>query len=897
MYSDGDYAGFLKKGVSGNVTRGVVVDVSDPLQSGRVRVWIPLFHGGVPQKSANDPSFDASVANVAVSRLGDLSNADSISCLPWAPVLGHNWAPTYDVISGTQVGFFGVFNVPKPGTEVFVIFEDDDPNFPIVIGSAFHQREFTPTAATTPLLEITPGTTVSVAPNLDYNGTVTQNYSIISQSGASLLLSDIPGQESVNLGGSINFFATAEVGDYSTAYTTFTTNYPNFPTTQSAPFAIRNPISNPNIPAINVSLVQPIKSIPQTVTNTVQNYDTTTVSVNQTPAPNTTVSSGTLEKAYPFGKNVPVHFPGPAKSSYGSFLAPRYLKGTTTLTETHIGVDIQFLVPGGNTALLAPINGRVISKTPSSTAGNYLSYLGADGYCHTFCHLSDMSQAVVGQTYTVGQQLGTTGNTGHSSGPHLHWEVWNPIGTTWNSPDTTIAAVRELARKNPSVIDPGHYPTSTSPIIFQDAINTWHGAAVDGISVVSTIGAGQLEALIQNFAATTNYQYNKPIGIQTSLTPGAESIFMRHPSGAYLGFDPDGNFKLFTPGSAEFRINRNLVFDVLGGIFNSCMALYNRVRTTIKSFAGVRSNSYQINAFTDFPTDKNSANIASKYHLPKIFTRIDQTRKIDVLDALKQSTSNIYYTLAAGALGQPAAQIVKNGYGATPDQGIISQIIWNFTAYDGFINKSWSTYINKNNNPIASHITPRILKAIMLYASLGIQNPQSSNGRVGPFQISSIMASTIKGTTDLTPYLDAANNIDLAVQFINSRADAMYIFLGSIASYSDNSVVGNDINTGSSVSTLGSKEYAMRAVLMDYIYCIYTNQASTDIEQLYKVQVDGGIYSYPALEQSFLNSSLLSSNSTYKAAVEDYGATIISITNSSQFSMTNISTSGSTPGN
>lgn len=889
MERERDYQDFLKNGIRGNVTRGVVVDVSDPLQSGRVRVWIPLLHGGVPPTtSADDPSFNNSVANKAVSRLGDLSNQNSISCLPWAPVLGHNWAPTYDIVKGTLISSFGVFNIPKPGTEVFVIFEEDDPNFPVIIGSVFHQQELKPTVSTTPLIEITPGTSTTLSANLDYNSTVAQNYNITSQNGYSLLLSDIPGQEEINLGGSISFFTTAEVGDYSTAYKTFTNDYPNFPTTQSAPYTVRNSLTNTNISVMNVGLLQPLTP---SVQPPVSSATSSAVSTNQTPSPNPT-TSGTLTKALPFGKNVSFHDPGKQGSSYGSFLDKRYSPGPNPVeVSVHTGIDLDVK----NTPLLAPINGRVIytDTVGNSGGGKYILYQGMDGYCHTFMHLSSISSSV-GQICTVGQQLGVTGNTGHvlgaNGGFHLHWEVWNPNQNLGNGQTTmytmttdprAVTAVRNASYKNPSKFDPGHYPLSTSPIIFQDALHTWLHAPVEGATVVTSVGVGQLDTLVQGLSATGGYQYNKQIGLQTSMTPGAESIYLRHSSGAYLGFDPDGNFKLYTPGSAEFRVNRNLVFDVLGGIFNSCMAMYNRAREVMKSFSGARApEHYQVNAFNDFPTDKNAAGIAAKYHLPKIFARIDQTRKIDMLDALKQSTSNIYYTLAAGALGQAAPQIVANGYAATPDTNIINTINWSFTNYDGLINKSWSTYIQNNPNPIASHLTPRILKAMMLLASLGNAYPQSANGLTGLFQISSIAALTIKQSTDMTPYSDPATNIDLAVQFINSRLNSMFSYLGVGAIYSDNTVGGE---AGAGVPTFGSKEYAMRAVLMDYIYCVYKNQTSTDIEQLYKVLVDGGMYSYPALEQSFLTSSLFSENSIYRAAVENYGANIIAITNNSQF--------------
>jgi hypothetical protein len=66
---------------------------------------------------------------------------------------------------------------------------------------------------------------------------------------------------------------------------------------------------------------------------------------------------------------------------------------------------------------------------------------------------------------------------------------------------------------------------------------------------------------------------------------------------------------------------------------------------------------------------------------------------------------------------------------------------------------------------------------------------------------------------------------------------------------------------------------------------MYTNTVSTDIEYLYQAVVNGGGFGYPALEQNFATSALLADASTYKNAVNCYGATIIAITNSSAFSI------------
>ena len=137
-----EYLDYVNNGISGKLTRGLVVSTEDPLYSGRVKVWIPTLHGGftaidTSNETSSEDTEPLLQEDAGTDFLGELTT-QGIECLPWAPVMGSNWGPTKD-LSNTENGsysIFGVFNVPKVGTEVFIIFEDDNPNMPVVLDFA-----------------------------------------------------------------------------------------------------------------------------------------------------------------------------------------------------------------------------------------------------------------------------------------------------------------------------------------------------------------------------------------------------------------------------------------------------------------------------------------------------------------------------------------------------------------------------------------------------------------------------------------------------------------------------------------------------------------------------------------------------------------------------------------
>ena len=96
--------------------------------------------------------------------------------------------------------------------------------------------------------------------------------------------------------------------------------------------------------------------------------------------------------------------------------------------EFHRGVDIA--VPTGTTVYAAH-DGTVTAAAYDSHYGNYVA-IEIDGYTTKYAHMDSLSVSS-GQTVEKGAVIGTTGNTGSSTGSHLHieclsnGEYYNPL--------------------------------------------------------------------------------------------------------------------------------------------------------------------------------------------------------------------------------------------------------------------------------------------------------------------------------------------------------------------------------------------------------------------------------------------------------------------------------------
>ena len=125
-------------------------------------------------------------------------------------------------------------------------------------------------------------------------------------------------------------------------------------------------------------------------------------------------------------------FASPVDYNWYDYISSFYgyrLNPFTGAEEFHRGVDIA--VPEGTT-VYATHDGTVTEAGYDVSFGNYIVITDSKGYTTKYGHLSQIN-VTVGQTIKKGRVIGKTGNTGASTGSHLHieclynGEYYNPL--------------------------------------------------------------------------------------------------------------------------------------------------------------------------------------------------------------------------------------------------------------------------------------------------------------------------------------------------------------------------------------------------------------------------------------------------------------------------------------
>ena len=153
-------------------------------------------------------------------------------------------------------------------------------------------------------------------------------------------------------------------------------------------------------------------------------------------------------------------------SYYGYRINP-----VTGQEQFHRGVDI--VVPTGTT-VLAAMDGTVTTATYDASYGNYVVIEDSNGYCTKYAHMDTLSVSA-GQTVTHGTTIGTTGNTGSSTGSHLHieclynGEYYNPLFYFDVGEGTLYGETPGGGGSSGNVIPPDFYDDATVQALMEEA--------------------------------------------------------------------------------------------------------------------------------------------------------------------------------------------------------------------------------------------------------------------------------------------------------------------------------------------------------------------------------------------------------------------------------------------
>lgn len=91
----------------------------------------------------------------------------------------------------------------------------------------------------------------------------------------------------------------------------------------------------------------------------------------------------------------------------------------TGLRELHPGIDLKAKV---STKIYCPLSGKIEKKTFNDFYGNVLVIDHGYGYTTHYFHLEKVIKNI-GDIIETGELVAKTGNSGRSTGPHLHFEI------------------------------------------------------------------------------------------------------------------------------------------------------------------------------------------------------------------------------------------------------------------------------------------------------------------------------------------------------------------------------------------------------------------------------------------------------------------------------------------
>ncbi|HMS75296.1 M23 family metallopeptidase [Gordonia sp. (in: high G+C Gram-positive bacteria)] len=220
------------------------------------------------------------------------------------------------------------------------------------------------------------------------------------------------------LAGAIGLAAggAAQAAELPSNPTTGSSANPALPTLQSL-------ASLPGVADLTASIDKTLKDLPAPVDKALKDL----------PGPVDKALRDLLPRKLPVPGN-PLPTPGDYLPNPGKHTAVKPVHGVVTSGYgarwgvVHYGVDIANEI---GTPIYAVTDGTVLESGPASGFGQWVRVRQDDGTTGVFGHV-DQSFVTAGQRVKAGQQIATVGNRGQSTGPHLHYEVWDTNGNKIN---------------------------------------------------------------------------------------------------------------------------------------------------------------------------------------------------------------------------------------------------------------------------------------------------------------------------------------------------------------------------------------------------------------------------------------------------------------------------------
>ena len=98
---------------------------------------------------------------------------------------------------------------------------------------------------------------------------------------------------------------------------------------------------------------------------------------------------------------------------------------TSITSSKHNGTDIACKEGNG---VISVFDGTVDEVGYDDDKGNYIVIVDKDGWKALYSHLQEAPTLAKGDSVKLKDVIGKVGNTGKSTGPHLHFELTNPDG-------------------------------------------------------------------------------------------------------------------------------------------------------------------------------------------------------------------------------------------------------------------------------------------------------------------------------------------------------------------------------------------------------------------------------------------------------------------------------------